>query len=53
MRFEFKVFFVYSQNTDFPESFILPYFTTKVSTIIFSEGGYTLSRLQNDKTSNI
>ena len=42
MRFEFKVFSCILK-IDFPESFILPYFTTKVSTIIFSEGGYTLS----------
>ena len=37
---------------DFQESFILPFFTRKVSTVTFSEGGYTLSRLQNDKPSN-
>ena len=35
------------------ESFILPFFTRKVSIVTFSEGGYTLSRSQNDKTSNI
>ena len=34
-----STFFAYSQNIDFPESFILPYFTRKVSTVIFSEGG--------------
>ena len=34
------------------ESFILPFYTRKVSTVNFSEGGYTLSRSQNDKTSN-
>ena len=45
--------FSYSQNTDFQESFILPFFTRKVSTVTFSEGGYTLSQLQNDKPSNI
>ena len=45
--------FASSQNIiDFPESFILPFFTRKVSTVTFSEGGYTLSRSQNhDKTS--
>ena len=43
----------YSQNTDFPESFILPFFTRKVTTVTFSEGGCTLSRSQNDKPSNI
>ena len=42
-----------SQNIDFPESFILPFLTRKVSTVIFSEGSYALSRWQNDKTSNI
>ena len=46
-------FFAYSQTIDFPESFNLPFFTRKVSTVIFSEAGYTLSRSQNDKTSNI
>ena len=35
------------------ESFILLFFTRKVSIVTFSEGGYTLSRSQNDKTSNI
>ena len=48
-----KVFFAYSQNVDSPESFILPFFTGKVSTVTFSEGGYSLSGSQNDKTSNI
>ena len=46
-------FFAYSQNIDSPESFILPFFIRKVSTVIFSEGGYALSRSQKDKTSNI
>jgi len=32
-------FFASSQNIDFPESFILPFFTRKVSVVIFSEGG--------------
>ena len=36
-------FFAYSQNIDSPESFILPFFTRKVSTVTFSEGGCTLS----------
>ena len=30
-------FFAYSQNIDFPESFILSYFTRKVSAATFSE----------------
>ena len=46
-------FFAYSQYIDSPESFILSIFTRKVSTVTFSEGGYTLSRSQNDKTSNL
>ena len=45
--------FAYSQNIDFPESFILLFFTRKVRTVTLSVGDYTLSRLQNDKTSNI
>ena len=36
-------FFAYSQNIDSPERFILPFFTRKVSTATFSEGGYALS----------
>jgi len=47
-----KSFFAYSPNIDFPESFILPFFTRKVSIVILSEGGYALSRPQNDKTFN-
>ena len=40
-------FFAYSQiNIEFPESFSLPYFTRKVSTVIFSEGGCALSQSQ-------
>ena len=46
-------FFAYSANMDSPESFILPFFTGKLSTVTFSGGGYTLSRSQIDKTSNI
>ena len=38
---------------DSPESFILPFFTRRVSTVIFSEGGYAPSRSQNDKTFNV
>ena len=48
-----QVFFAYSQDIDTAESFILPFFTWNVSTVIFSEGGYALSRLQKDKTFNI
>ena len=46
-------FFAYSQNIDLPVSFILPFFTGRVSIVIFSEEGYALSRSQNDKTFNI
>ena len=35
-----KFFFAYSQNIDFPESLILPFFTWKVNTVVFSEEGY-------------
>ena len=45
-----RSFFASSQNIDFPESFILPFFTRKVSIVIFSEGSHALSRSQNDKT---
>ena len=41
------------ENIVSSKSFISPFFTRKVSTVKFSEGGYTLSRSQNDKTSNI
>ena len=44
-----EIFFSYSQNIDSPESFILPFFLRKVSTVILSEGSYALFRSQNDK----
>ena len=50
-RCDLKFFKV--QNIDSPESLILPFFTRKVSTVTFSEGGYALSWSQNDKTTNI
>ena len=37
---------------DSPESFILPFFTGKVSIVTFSEGDYALYRSHNEKTSN-
>ena len=46
-------FLAYSPKIDILESFILPFFTTKVSTVISVEGGEVLSRLLNDKISNI
>ena len=54
-RFDLKFFRVLDlrQNIDSPESFILPFFTKKFSTVTVSEGGYALSRSQNDKASNI
>ena len=48
-RFDLKVFRL-SSKCNFPESFILPFFTRKNSIAIFSEGAYALSRSQNDKT---
>ena len=45
-------FFAYSQNIGSPES-LSHFVSRKVSTVAFSEGGYTLSRSQNDKTCNI
>ena len=46
-------FFASSHYIDSLESFILPFFSRKVSTVTFSEGGYALSRWQKDKTTNI
>ena len=52
-RFDLKFFHDFSKY-GLPESFTSPFFTRKVySIVIFSEGGYALSRSQNDKTSNI
>ena len=53
MRFDLKVFFVYSQNIDSPESFIYHFSLEKLAllAVTFSEG-YTLSRSQIDETSN-
>ena len=48
-----KVFSCFLKN-DNPESFILHFFSRKVYTVFFINGGSTLSRSpQNDKTSNI
>ena len=44
--------FAYSQNIDTPESFIVPFFIRKDSTVIYIEGGSALSWSQNDKTFN-
>ena len=40
-------------NKDTQESLILLFFTTKVSTVILTEGGLSLSQWQSDKTSHI
>ena len=40
-------------NKDTQESLILLFFTTKVSTVILTKGGLSLSQWQNDKTSHI
>ena len=50
-RFDLKFFRVFSKYR--LPVIDLPFFTRKVSIVIFSEGGYTLSRTQNDKTFNI
>ena len=46
-------FFAYSLKIDTPESFIVLFFTAKVSSLISVEGGEALSRSLNDKISNI
>ena len=40
-RFDLKFFGVFSKYRH-PESFLLPFFTTEVSSVTFSEGGYTI-----------
>ena len=52
MRFDLKFFRIFS-IIDIRESFILPFFTRKFSTVILSEGGYAPSRSWNDKTSTV
>ena len=53
-RFDVKFFRLFS-NYRLPGKLHSKIFTGKVSTVTFSEfeGGYTLSRSQNDKTTNI
>ena len=48
-------FLAYTQKVDTLESFIslVFFFTRKVTSVLFIEGGQDLSRSQNDKTSNI
>ena len=42
-KIDLKLFRMITQNIDSPESFNLPFFTRKVSTVTFSEEGCTLS----------
>ena len=51
-RFDLKFFRVLSKNKH-PGILHCTFFTRKVSTVIFFEGGQDLSRLQNTKTSHI
>ena len=46
-------FLAYPLKLDTPESTIVLFFTTKVSSVISVEGGKALSRLLNDKIPNI
>ena len=46
-------FFAYCRKIHNPESFIVLFFTLKISAVIFIGEGLALSRLQNDLTSNI
>ena len=41
-KIDLKLFRIITKNIDSPESFNLPFFTRNVSTVIFSEGSYTL-----------
>ena len=47
-------FLTYSQKIDYPENFIALFSPeTLALSVVFIEGGYALSRSQNDKTSKI
>ena len=47
-------FLTYSQKIDYPENFMVLFSPEKLAlSVIFIEGGYALSRSQNDKTSKI
>ena len=52
MRFDFKFFRVFSKYRLLGKLHFT-IFHKKISTVIFSEGGYALSLSQNDQTSNI
>ena len=49
----FKVFCAYCKTIDTSKFFIVLFFSRNVTTVIFIEGGWALSSLQNAKTSNI
>ena len=51
-KFDLKFFHLFSKYR-LSRKVHLPFFTTKVITVTFSEGGYTLSQSQNDQTPNI
>ena len=47
-------FLTYSQKIDYPENFMVLFSPEKLAlSVVFIEGGYALSRSQNDKTSKI
>ena len=47
-------FLTYSQKIDYPENFMVLFSPEKLTlSVVFIEGGYALSRSQNDKTSKI
>ena len=47
-------FLTYSQKIDYPENFMVLFLPEKLAlSVVFIEGGYALSRSQNDKTSKI
>ena len=52
VRFDSKFISVFSKYRLPRKLHFTIIFTGKVSTVIFSEGGYALFRLPNDKTSN-
>ena len=52
VRFDLKFIRVFSKYGLPGKLHFTIIFTGKVSTVIFSEGGYALSQSQNDKTSN-
>ena len=47
---EGEIWLTYSQKLNTSQSSILLFFTKKLNTVIFIDGGQALSRFQNDKT---